>query len=68
MREDRCARCGSILENGACPGQKQFTVAIEEGRLSENPDAPNYAGNYMYMGNDGGKDLFKNIDTRRYDV
>jgi len=48
--------------------ERAFNLAIEEGRLSEDKDAPNYAGNYMYMGQGQGKALFKNIETRRYDI
>lgn len=49
--------------------QQAFQAAIESGRLSINKSQPNYAGKYMYMGtDDDGKDLFKNIDTREYDV
>ena len=47
-----------------------FEKAILQGRLSDNPDADNYAGKYMYMGltpNDQ-YDTFKNITTRQYDV
>jgi len=45
-----------------------FGKAIDEGRLSDDEDAPNYAGNYMFMGYQGatGKALFKHIDTRQY--
>ena len=50
-------------------GQQAFEEAIQQARLSENEAAGNYAGNYMYMGTDNsGRDLFKNIETRRYDV
>ena len=43
--------------------------AISEGRLSADKAQANYAGSYMYMGtDDSGKDLFKNIETRSYDV
>lgn len=46
-----------------------FDNAIEHGRLSTDDGAANFAGNYMYMGTDSeGHDLFKNIDTRHYDV
>ena len=47
---------------------KAFAKAIAEGRLSDNENAPNYAGNYMFMGYQGvtGKALFKHIDTRQY--
>jgi hypothetical protein len=45
-----------------------FGKAIEQGRLSDDEDAPNYAGRYMFMGYHGGtgKALFKHIDTRDY--
>ena len=50
-----------------------FDRAISEGRLSDDPHARNFAGNYMYMGKDdysrsNGKDLFKNCVSRAYDV
>ena len=46
-----------------------FEQAISEGRLSNNPTAANYWDLYMYMGtDDSGRDLFKNIETRSYDV
>lgn len=46
-----------------------FNKAIEQGRLSENPNAKNYAGDYMYMGkNNSQRDCFKNIVSREYDV
>ena len=63
--------------------QKAFDEAIQQGRLSTDAKAPNFAGNYMYMGTPeeqpsqghicGQKcrhvrDLFKNIETRSYDV
>ncbi|MCH7764592.1 MAG: hypothetical protein IIB95_12790 [Candidatus Marinimicrobia bacterium] len=46
-----------------------FDLAIKSGRLSDDPNADNYAGSYMYMGKqdmrqdveDWGKDMFKNI-------
>ena len=43
-----------------------FDKAIDCGKLSVDKNAPNYAGNYMYMGTRNGTDLFKNIDTRKY--
>ncbi len=50
-------------------GQQAFEEAIQQGRLSVDPNAPSFAGNYMYMATeDSGRDLFKNINTRRYDV
>jgi ABC-type dipeptide/oligopeptide/nickel transport system permease subunit len=49
--------------------QEAFEHAIQVGRLSADKAQAKYAGNYMYMGTDeSGRDLFKNIDTRRYDV
>ncbi len=46
-----------------------FEQAIREGRLSASRGSANYAGSYMYMGtDDAGRDLFKNIETRLYDV
>ncbi len=50
--------------------QEAFEQAITEGRLSVDPKAANYAGNYMYMHTDPatGSDRFKNIETRSYDV
>jgi hypothetical protein len=48
-----------------------FRIAIENGLLSDNPTASNYAGLYMFMGvSDSGTLnealLFKNINTREY--
>jgi len=49
--------------------QAAFEDAIREGRLSTDKTEANWAANYMYMGtNEYGDDLFKNIETRRYDV
>ena len=46
--------------------QEAFRDAIKAGRLSDRPEASNYAGRFMYMGTKDGVDLFKNIDTRQY--
>lgn len=46
--------------------QQAFGEAIERGYLSSKKGAPNYAGNYMYMYTDAGREAFKHIDTRRY--
>lgn len=47
-----------------------FEDAIANGRLSDDENATNFAGNFMYMGTmerDGRKqDTFKNINTREY--
>jgi hypothetical protein len=46
---------------------KAFDQAIQEGRLSANPNSPVYAGKYMYMGQSKeGRALFKHRDTREY--
>ena len=53
--------------NGWKDAQAAFKEAIAQGRLSENPKADNYAGNYMYMGPAiNGGDAFKHIVTRQY--
>ena len=43
-----------------------FDFAIDNGRLSAEKGAKNYAGLYMYMGTWGGRDTFKHINTREY--
>ena len=43
-----------------------FDNAIKEARLSDAPQAWNFAGSFMYMGREAGLDLFKHIMTRRY--
>ena len=49
--------------------QAAFDAAIEDGRLSTDRTQANYAGSYMYMHtDDDGRDSFKNIETRKYDV
>lgn len=47
---------------------KAFKAAVASGRLSDNPDDPNYVGRYMFMGYYNRQDNFKNIITRAYDV
>jgi len=47
--------------------KQAFSEAIQSDRLSANPGAPYYAGNYMYMGTDAtGLDQFKHKDLRTY--
>jgi len=46
--------------------QTAFEDAIVQGRLNPHKGAPNYAGDYMYMGTREDRDLFKHIDTREY--
>lgn len=46
---------------------EMFDKAIASGRLSTVESAPNFAGNYMYMGDaDRGSAMFKHIETRAY--
>lgn len=53
---------------GVSASGEAFGKAIDDGRLSDDENAPNYAGNFMFMGYQGGsgKALFKHINTRRY--
>lgn len=46
--------------------QAAFEAAIASGRLSASAWDWNYAGKYMYMGTQNGRDLFKNSVTREY--
>lgn len=46
--------------------QQAFEKAIEEKRLTINPDNDNFAGHYMYMGTWDDKDHFKNSLYRNY--
>jgi hypothetical protein len=46
--------------------QAVFEEAIRGGRLSANARDAHYAGRYMYMGTQNGRDLFKHRDTRQY--
>lgn len=50
--------------------QEAFEQAIQEGRLSRDRSAANYAGNYMDTDTSTKPwtDRFKNINTRQYDV
>lgn len=45
--------------------QQAFEQAITAGVLSASPKASNFAGDYMYMGTDKGRDYFKHIVSRR---
>ena len=46
---------------------RAFSKALESGRLSRNPRAANYAGDYDYMGSSvNGGDSFKHYDSREY--
>ena len=46
--------------------QSAFEDAIIQGRLTDAPGQPNWAGNYMYMGTTRAGDHFKHILTRQY--
>jgi len=50
--------------------REAFEKAITQGRLSVNSKDDDYFGKYMYMGKsaNGQYDIFKNINTRQYDV
>jgi hypothetical protein len=43
-----------------------FERAIEQGVLSADINAGNYAGGFMYMGDKSGRHEFKNTITREY--
>ena len=61
----------NVIRDTSLQSIKAFNKAIAENRLSKDPEASNFAGNYMWMGNSIGpdfKDTFKNIMTRKYDV
>lgn len=46
--------------------QEAFKYAIERGVLSDNMNTRNFAGDYMFMGEDAHGLAFKNIITRQY--
>ncbi|MBM5783003.1 MAG: hypothetical protein FJ368_06270 [Pelagibacterales bacterium] len=46
--------------------EEAFQKAIEKGILSSNENDKDYAGNFMYMYSENGKDYFKNIITKKY--
>jgi hypothetical protein len=47
--------------------QTAFELAISQGRLSSDPTAANYAGDFMFMGrNQSGHATFKHRMTRQY--
>ena len=43
-----------------------FERAIAAGYLSNDPQAANFVGTYMYMGLNNGKAAFKHYNTREY--
>lgn len=46
--------------------QKAFNRAIAVGRLSLDQEEDNFVSNYMYMGTQDGKAMFKHVETREY--
>jgi hypothetical protein len=46
--------------------ERAFQFAIQSKVFSAAPEAFNYAGNYMFMGESEGRFSFKHIDTRQY--
>lgn len=56
----------NILQTISPTASVAFDKAIETNRLSKDESADNYVGNFMYMGTDAGRDLFKDSMTREY--
>lgn len=46
--------------------EEAFSRAISRGVMSDDPEAENYAGLYMYMYSLNAEDFFKHGVTRRY--
>jgi len=62
-------KVANFPELGFRDPEEAFEEAIKTQRLSRDPGSDNFSGNYMYMYTDeSGKDFFKNIITRNYDV
>lgn len=59
-------RPGVVLDIGRAEANVAFELAIGTGRLSSDRTAVNYAGHYMYMGLNKGRDAFKHSTTREY--
>jgi hypothetical protein len=53
-------------QNAGREAEVAFYRAIRSGRLSGIPTDENYVGNYMYMGQQAGRAMFKHIETRQY--
>lgn len=58
--------CQHCVDDDTRASHIAFDRAISEGRLSNKDGDPLYAGEFMYMGQHEGKDMFKNINTREY--
>lgn len=56
------------IQDHQSEADRAFIQAIKDKRLSENSQDLNYAGHYMYMYRSDGKDHFKNINSRQYDI
>jgi len=54
------------IQTASREAEVAFYRAIRSGRLSGIPTDENYVGNYMYMGEQAGRAMFKHIDTRAY--
>ena len=70
-RQPHTEGCELCVDDDARTAHAAFDLAISEGRLSDNKwldggDNPLFAGDYMYMGQKDGRDLFKHRDTRQY--
>jgi len=52
--------------DGIEQAQDAFQEALESGRLSLDETAPNWVGNYMFMGTNKGRSRFKHRDSRQY--
>lgn len=58
--------CFLVPSKGHSESQAAFAQAIALGVLSDDVHAPNFAGNWMYMGRDSHGLSFKNINLRNY--
>jgi hypothetical protein len=57
---------GVIIDPDRVRADEAFRRAIHEGRLCASESHPLYAGDYMFMGEHKGRDLFKHRMTRKY--
>jgi hypothetical protein len=55
-----------MMMDFSLPTKEAFELAITLNVLSDNSEANNFAGNYMYMGRNEDGHNFKHIDTRKY--
>ena len=59
-------RYHALSKDGIEQAQDAFQEALESGRLSLDEAAPNWVGNYMFMGTNKGRSRFKHRDSRQY--